>query len=82
MKHKIIITMTDILNAEHWEQPIHLAAKKGFPVKYANVFDVKSIDIDWDKVEYVQYWVEPSTNEIVYYWKEKSDDSKSTTTNA
>ncbi len=51
MKHKIIITMTDILNAEHWEHPIHLAAKKGLPVKYANVFDLKSVDIDWGKVE-------------------------------
>lgn len=45
MKHKIIITMTDMLNAEDWEQPIHLAAKKGLPVKHANVFDVKSVDI-------------------------------------
>lgn len=67
MKHKIIITMSEILNAEHWEQPIHLAAKKGLPVKYANVFD---IDIDWDKVEYVLYDDVPMTQEIVFEWKE------------
>lgn len=62
--------MIDILNAEHWEQPIHLAAKKGLPVKYANVFDVKNIDIDWDKVEYVLYDDVPMTQEIVFEWKE------------
>ncbi len=71
MKHKIIITMADILNAEHWEQPIHLAAKKGLPVKYANVFDVKSIDIDWDKVENVIMWEDKMNNELIFEWKEK-----------
>lgn len=69
--NKITITPTDILDSEWWQSPLHIAEKKGFPVKYNNVFDVKSIDIDWDMVEYVQYWVEPNTNEIVYYWKEK-----------
>lgn len=75
--NKITITPTDIIEAEWWQgswntnSPLHIAEKKGLPVKYKNAFDVKSIDIDWDKVEYVQYWVEPSTNEVVYYWKEK-----------
>lgn len=71
MKHKIIITTADILNAEHWEQPIHLAAKKGLPVKYANVFDVKSIDIDWDMVENVSMWEDKMNNELIFEWKEK-----------
>lgn len=75
MTNKITITPTDILDSEWWQGPLHIAEKKGLPVKYKNVFDVKSIDIDWDKVEHVQYWVEPSTNEIVYYWKEKVDES-------
>lgn len=70
MKHKIIITMTNILNAEYWEQPIHLAAKRGLPVKYANVFDVKSIDIDWDKVENVRMWEDKMNNELIFKWKE------------
>nr|DAH57150.1 MAG TPA: hypothetical protein [Caudoviricetes sp.] len=70
MKHKIIITMSDILNAEHWEQPIHLAAKKGFPVKYANVFDLKSVDIDWDKVENICMWEDKMNNELIFEWKE------------
>ena len=69
--NKITITPTDIVEAEWWQGPLHIAEKKDFPVKYENVFDVKSIDIDWDKVEYVQYWVGPSTNDIVYYWKER-----------
>lgn len=69
--NKITITPTDILESEYWQSPLHIAEKKGLRVKYKNIFDVKSIDIDWDKVEYVQYWVEPSTKEIVYYWKEK-----------
>lgn len=75
--NKIIITLTDIIEAEWYGRQanlLHIAEKKGLPVKYKNVFDVKGIDIDWDKVEYVQYWVEPSTNEIVYYWKEKVDE--------
>lgn len=83
--NKVTITPTDIIEAEWYGRQanlLHIAEKKELPVKYKNVFDVKSIDIDWDRVEHVQYWVEPSTNEIVYYWKEKSDDSKSTTTNA
>lgn len=30
------------------------------------------LDLDnWIQVEYAQYWVEPSTNEIVYYLREK-----------
>jgi hypothetical protein len=69
MKHKIIIKMTDILNAEHWEQPIHLAAKKGLPVKYANVFDVNSIDIDWDKVENVSMLEDKINNELIFEWR-------------
>jgi hypothetical protein len=70
--NKITITPTDIIEAEWWQRPLHIAKKKGLPVKYKNSrLDYKSIDIDWDKVEYVQYWVEPSTNEIVYYWKGK-----------
>lgn len=69
---KITITPTDILDSEYWQGPLHIAEKKGFPIKYKNVFDVKSIDIDQDRVEYVQYWVESSTNEIVYCWKEKT----------
>ena len=80
--NKITITPIDIIDSEYWQGPLHIAEKKGLPVKYKNVFDVKTIDIDWDIAEYVQYWVEPSTNEIVYLWKEKSDDSRSTTTNA
>jgi len=72
--NKIIITSTDILDSKWWQGPLHIAEKKGLPVKYANVFDVISIDIDWDRVEYVQYWVEPSTNEVVYYWKEKGNE--------
>lgn len=71
MKHRIIIPMKDILNAEHWEQPIHLAAKKGLPVKYANVFNVKSIDIDWDKVENVCMWEDKMNNGLIFEWKEK-----------
>ena len=72
MTNKITITPTDIIEAEWWQGPLHIAEKKGLPVKYKNSrLDYKSIDIDWDRVEYVQYWVEPSTNEIVYYWKEK-----------
>jgi len=70
MNHKISITMTDILNAEQWEQPIHLAAKKGLPIKYANVFDVKTIDIDWDKVENVCMWEDKMNNEFIFEWKE------------
>jgi len=70
MKHKIVIPMKDILNAEHWEQPIHLAAKKGLPVKYANVFNVKSIDIDWDKVENVSMWEDKINNGLTFEWKE------------
>jgi hypothetical protein len=72
--NKITITPIDILDSEWYGRLadlLHIAEKKGLPVKYKNVFDVNSIDIDWDKVEYVQYWVEPSTNDIVYYWKEK-----------
>lgn len=70
--NKTTITPTDIIEAKWWQGPLHIAEKKGFPVKYKNSrLDYKSIDIDWDKVEYVQYWVEPSANEIVYYWKEK-----------
>lgn len=69
--NKITVTPADIIDSEWWQGPLHIAEKKGLLVKYKNVFDVKSIDIDWDKVEYVQYWVEPSTNEIVYLWKEK-----------
>lgn len=71
MKHKIIITITDILNAEYWEQPIHLAAKKGLPVKYANVFDVKSIDIDWDKVENISMLEDKIKDELIIEWREK-----------
>lgn len=70
MKHKITITMTDILNAEHWEQPIHLAAKKGLPVKYTNVFDVKNIDIDWDKVENVSMSEDKMNNQLIFECKE------------
>lgn len=62
--------MTDILNAEHWEQPIHLAAKKGLPVKYANVFDVKSVDIDWDKVKQIDVWEDNKNDLIVFQWEE------------
>lgn len=69
--NKITITPTDIIEAEYWQGPLHIAEKKGLSVKYKSVFDVKSIDIDWDKVQYVQYLVEPSTNEIVYLWKKK-----------
>lgn len=68
--NKITITPTDIIDSEYWQRPLHIAEKKGLPVKYKNVFDVRSVDIDWDKVD----WVEPSTNEIVYYWKEKLDE--------
>lgn len=69
MKHKIIIAMDEILNAEHWEQPIHLAAKKGLPVKYTNVFDVKSVDIDWDKVENFCMWEDKMNNKFIFEWK-------------
>lgn len=70
--NKIIITPIDILDSESWQGPLHIAEKKGLPVNYKNSrLDYKNIDIDWDEVEYVQYWVEPSTNEILYYWKEK-----------
>jgi len=34
------------------------------------VAHVKSIDIDWDKVEYVLYDDVPMTQEIVFEWKE------------
>lgn len=70
MKHKIIITMTGILNSEHWQQPIHLAAKKGLPIKYANALDVMSIDIDWDKAENVSMWEDKVNNELIFEWKE------------
>lgn len=53
--NKIIITPTDIIDTEHWQGPLHIAEKKGLPVKYKNVFDVKSIDIDWDEVELKYY---------------------------
>lgn len=70
--NKITITPTDIIEAQLWQGPLHIAEDKGLPVKYKNSrLDCTNIDIDWNKVEYVQYWVEPSTNEIVYYWKEK-----------
>lgn len=86
MTNKITITPTDIIEAEWYGRQanlLHIAEKKGLPVKYKNSrLDYKSIDIDWHIVEYVQYWVEPSTNEILYYWKEKTNDSKSTATNA
>lgn len=69
--NKITITPTDIIEAEHWQGPLHIAEKKGLPVKYKNSrLDYTNIDIGWDRVEYVQYWVEASTNEIVYCWKE------------
>lgn len=56
--NKITITPTDIVEAEWYARQadlLHIAEKRGLPVQYKNVFDVKSIDIDWDKVEYVQY---------------------------
>lgn len=70
MKHEIIITMTDILNAEHWEQPIHLAAKKGLPVKYANKFIMDSIDFDWNKVENVSMWEDKMNSELIFEWED------------
>lgn len=71
MKHKIIITMEDILNAERWEQPIHLAAKRGLPVKYTSVLDVRSIGIAWDRVEYVNMLEERVGGELIIVWKER-----------
>ena len=66
--NKIIITPADIIDAEWWQGPLHIAEKKGLPVKYKNVFDVKNIDIDWDKVEYAQYWV------CLLYTSDAADD--------
>lgn len=68
--NKITITPTDIIEAEWWQRPLHIAEKKGLPVKYKNVFDVKSIDIDWDKVENINMWEDKMNNELIFEWKE------------
>ena len=69
--NRITITPTDILESEHWQTLLHIAEKKGLPVKYKNIFDVNSIEVDWVVVKSLLFHKESTTGNYIYAWNEK-----------